>query len=175
MTSSLITLTLDRRLLEHPTGLHLRKMRSALWLYLVVLGRLPAGTESVDLAPKVVASEMGLPEGTIRSWLGHLRKGNYLSVKRLNGTVQVSRPAEVMRLPDAVPTKEKPTRFFTAEKLARALGDRGDTENLQAALNLYSDDRIRHALAGALAVPEDQIRRSRTALFTYLLKRHDQA
>ena len=174
MTSSLITLTLDRRLFEHPTGLHLRKMRSALWVYLVVLGRLPAGTGSIDLDPKAVAAEMGLPEGTIRSWLGHLRKGGYLKVTRLNGQVRVS--AKTEELPESAGALTSPRkRIFTLRKLVKALGESGSAEALQAALNLYSDDRIRHALAGALAVPEDQIRRSRTALFIYLLKRHDQA
>ena len=46
---------------------------------------------------------------------------------------------------------------------------------LQAVLNLHSDEQIKRALAGTLAVPETQIRRSRTALFIYLLKRHAQS
>ena len=34
-----ITLTLDRRILEHPRAYHLRRMRGALWLYLDLLAR----------------------------------------------------------------------------------------------------------------------------------------
>ena len=67
-----------------------------------------------------------------------------------------------------------PTRFFTVAKIQRALGETSDETTLQAVLNLHSDDQIKHALAGTLAVPETQIRRSRTALFIYLLKRHAQ-
>ena len=65
-----------------------------------------------------------------------------------------------------------PGRFFTAEKLQQALGDRQDAEPFEAALGLHSDAALRKALAGALAVPEGQVRRSRTALFFYLLKRN---
>ena len=65
-----------------------------------------------------------------------------------------------------------PTRFFTVAKLQRALGESGTAEALQAALGLYPDAVVKRALAGTLAVPETQIRRSRTALFLYLLQQH---
>jgi hypothetical protein len=164
-----ITLTLDRRLLEHPSALHVHRMRSGLWLYLDLLARLPAGTGSIEVEPQAVAQEMGLPEGTIRSWLGHLRKHRYLEVKRLNGKVRVSLPDAAGAVPEA-PEQAAPPRFFTSAKLSRALGEEGNAEALQAALNLHSDEAIKRALAGALAVPENRIRRSRTALFLYLLK-----
>jgi hypothetical protein len=72
----------------------------------------------------------------------------------------------------ADPATAAPTRFFTVAKLQRALGEPGNDEALQAALSLYPDTVVKRALAGTLAVPETQIRRSRTALFIYLLKRH---
>ena len=170
-----ITLTLDRRILEHPRALHFKRMRAALWLYLDLLARLPAGTETFEVEPAAIGREMGLPEGTIRSWLGHLRKAGYLDAVRLNGKVRVTmkrvenpeRPTE----PPPAPTATH-ARFFTVAKIQRALGEPGNDEPLQAALGLYSDAIVRRALAGTLAVPETQIRRSRTALFIYLLKRH---
>ena len=67
-----------------------------------------------------------------------------------------------------------PTRFFTVAKLQRVLGESGNEEALQASLSLYPDEVVKRALAGTLAVPETQIRRSRLALFIYLLKRHAQ-
>jgi len=63
-------------------------------------------------------------------------------------------------------------RFFTVPKLQRMLKDKLNTEAFEAALRLYPDPVIRRALAGALAPPAEEIRRSRTALFLYLLKRH---
>ena len=147
-------------------------MRSAIWLYLVLLARLPRGRDTIEVEPAAFAQAMGLPEGTIRSWLGHLRKGRYIEAKRLNGGIRV----RVKRL--ATPTTRTeppaPTRFFTVAKLERALGEEGSRESLDAALAAHPDPVIQKALAGALAVPAAQIRRSRTALFLYLLKRHDQ-
>jgi hypothetical protein len=52
------------------------------------------------------------------------------------------------------------------------LGEPGNEEALQAALQLYPDNIVKRALAGTLAVPEGRIRRSRTALFLYLLRQH---
>lgn len=166
-----ITLKLDRRILEHPRAYHLRRMRAGLWLYLDLLARLPAGAETFEVEPAAIGREMGLPEGTVRSWLGHLRKAGYLDAVRLNGKVRVTmKHAEVPEPAQLVtPT---PTRFFTVAKIQRALGETSDENTLQAVLNLHSDELIKRALAGTLAVPETQIRRSRTALFIYLLKRH---
>lgn len=165
-----ITLELDRRILEHPRAYHLRRMRAGLWLYLDLLARLPAGAATFEVEPATIGRDMGLPEGTIRSWLGHLRKAGYLDAERLNGKVRVtmkrSGPAEPPPEPSATPA-----RFFTVAKLQRALDESGNGESLEAALNLYPDAVVKRALAGTLAVPETQIRRSRTALFLYLLKR----
>lgn len=164
-------ITLDRRLLEHPRAYHLRRMRQGIWLYLDLLARLPAGAGTIEVEPAAVGREMGLPEGTIRSWLGHLRKAGYIEAERLNGTLRVTvKRVESPTLPVETPTP-KP-RFFTAARLEQALGERGNDDALEAALNLYSDAVVKRALAGTLAVPETRIRRSRTALFLYLLRHH---
>jgi len=174
-SSQPISLTLDRRILEHPRAYHLRRMRAGLWLYLDLLARLPAGAETFEVEPAAIGRDMGLPEGTIRSWLGHLRKAGYLEAVRLNGKVQVTMKKglapESSPEQTAMPT-QPPSRFFTVAKLQRSLGEPGNEEALEAALGLYSDPIVRRSLAGTLAVPETQIRRSRTALFIYLLKRY---
>jgi len=170
-----ITLTLDRRLIEHPQAFHLRRMRAGIWLYLDLLARLPAGADSLEVEPGAIGREMGLPEGTVRSWLGHLRKAGYLDAQRLNGHVHVTmRRVEAPPPAPAPPRPSEPTRLFTVGRLQQALGERGDDEPLQAVLNLYPDRVIQRALAGTMAVPSERIRRSRTALFIYLLKRHAQ-
>jgi hypothetical protein len=170
-SSEVLTFTLDRRLLRHPRAYHLRRMRAGVWLYLDLLARLPAGAETIEVEPAVVGEEMGLPEGTVRSWLGHLRKAGYVAAERLNGKVRVQIKNGFVPEPPVTPKE----RFFTVQKLQRMLKDKLNVEAFEAALKLYPDPVIRRALAGALAPPEEQIRRSRTALFLYLLKRHTHA
>lgn len=166
--SQTLLLTLDRRLLNHPRAFHLRRMRLGLWLYLDLLARLPAGAESIEIDPVRVGEEMGLPEPTIRSWLGHLRAAGYLAAERLNGHIRIT--IKKGFVPEAL--EQPKERFFTVARLQRMLKDKLNVEAFEAALKLYPDPVIRRALAGALAPPDEQIKRSRTALFLYLLKRH---
>ena len=147
-------------------------MRAGIWLYLDLLARRPDGAETFEVEPAAIGREMGLPDGTIRSWLGHLRKAGYLEATRLNGAVRVTlaRVHESTRSVES--STAQPSRLFTPESLEKAFGERGQREVLEAALKFYSDDAVRRALAGTLAVPAPKIRRSRTALFLYLLKQY---
>jgi hypothetical protein len=145
-------------------------MRAGIWLYLDLLARLPVGAETIEVEPAVIGGEMGLGDATVRSWLGHLRKAGYVAAERLNGKVRVT--IKKGFVPEPPPTPQE--RTFTVAKLQRMLKDKLNVEAFEAALKLYPDAVIRRALAGALAPPEDQIRRSRTALFLYLLKRYGQ-
>jgi hypothetical protein len=146
-------------------------MRAGIWLYLDLLARRPAGADTFEVEPAAIGREMGLPEGTVRSWLGHLRKAGYLEAVRFNGTTRIA-VKRATALPEPPSQHPKPTRFFTVTKLQRSLGEPGNEEALQAALSLHGDDVVKGALAGALAVPPERIRRSRTALFLYLLRQH---
>jgi hypothetical protein len=163
-----LTIQLERRLLRHPRAYHLRRMRLCVWLYLDLLARLPVGSETIEVEPAVIGEEMGLPEPTVRSWLGHLRKAGYVSADRLNGKVRVT--IKKGFVPEAPVTPKE--RFFTVAKLQRMLKDKLNVEAFEAALKLYPDSVIRRALAGALAPPDEQIHRSRTALFLYLIKKY---
>ena len=169
-TENPITLTLDRRILEHPRAYHLRRMRGALWLYLDLLARLPGGTGTIEVEPAAVGVAMGLPEGTVRSWLGHLRKAGYLEAQRLNGKTRVTIERDRLVVEHEEPAK--PARFFTVAKIMRALNERPDPAAIEDALDRHSDSVVRRALAGALAVPAERVKVSRTALFIYLANRY---
>jgi len=166
-----ITIAIDRRILEHPEAVHIHRMRAAIWLYLVLLSR-PRDGDSLEIVPAEIGKRMGLPEGTIRSWLGHLRKWRYLEARRTNGTVIVDlkRQEEVAK----PPTPARTESVFTPEGIARALGEPAEGTTFAGVIREHSDAVIRRALARALAVPSEKIRRSRTALFIYFLKHHDE-
>src|SRR5262249_24367984 len=133
-----ITLHLDRRILEHPRAYHLRRMRAGLWLYLDLLARLPAGADTLEVEPAAIGEAMGLSEGTVRSWLGHLRKAGYVEAERFNGSVRITIKNGFVPEAPATPS----TRFFTVPKLQRALKDKLNVEAFEAALNLYPDPAI---------------------------------
>lgn len=169
-----IMIRLDRGLLEHPQALHIRRMRSAIWLYLGLLTRLPASQNTLELDTAEISSAMGLPDATVRSWLGHLRTRRYVRLQHSGQTVRVT-VRHLPQLPAQAVSPPEVKRFFSVGKLERALGETGDRGALESALELHDDAIIKRALAGALAVPAAEIRRSRTALFLYLLKHHAQS
>lgn len=172
-TSPRLRFALDRSLLEHPRAFHLRRMRAALWLYLVLVAQIARPQVGVPIDPPRLAERMGVPEGTIRSWLGHLRKHGYIRLSRAGKSVV----AQLRHVEPAVPeqTDQAPVRFFSIPKLESALGESGYRESLQGALVTHNDAAVQRSLAAALAVPAAEIRRSRTALFLYFLKRHAQS
>jgi hypothetical protein len=108
---------------------------------------------------------MGLPEGTIRSWLGHLRKGGYIKRRRHDGLVDVTLDGRKTPAGSVMRAKR-----HTVASLTRALGESGSEVALEAALRLYSPRIVEEALREATEVPQSRIRHSRTALFLYLLK-----
>ena len=55
-------------------------------------------------------------------------------------------------------------------EIATALDDLDSITAHRKYVLTYSEDKLRRTLARTLAVPEDQIRKSRGALFTTLLK-----
>ena len=164
-TQELLTIQLERRLLYHPQGFHIRRMGSSLWLYLFLLERLTDDEQTVSIAPSAVAKAMGLREGTVRSWLGHLTKGRYVKTEGRGETVRVSLRRDEPRVMPAT----RVDRAFTVEGITHSLGEGAERKAIQTALDEHTDSEIRRALAGALAVPTERIRKSRTALFLYLL------
>lgn len=163
-----VTLTLDRTILEHPRAFHIRRLRSTIWLYLVLLSYLRTGEDTVEIEIDSIVHSMGLSEGTVRSWLGQLKKFRYIAVDRRNESVLI----RFKRLQIA-PRVAQAKRTFTVTSLGRALGEVGHEEVLTAALTRYPPDAIERALGRATDVPRSKIRRSRTALFLYLLN-HDE-
>ncbi len=168
-TSDRVTLTLPRTLVEHPRAFHLRRMRAAVWLYLALLARLPPGSHTVVIDPAGLGRSMGVPEATVRSWLGHLRARRYVRIMRRSGKLHVRIPRH---LGADLPAGDAPPRTFTIDRVEHALGETGHRALLGPALAAHADPVVKRALAKAIAVPKAEIRRSRTALFLYLLKHH---
>jgi hypothetical protein len=167
-----VTVTLRRALLEHREALHLRRMRQSVWLYLSLLAQAEDAGPTIDVDPPALARAMGLPEGTVRSWLGHLRTHRYVDVERHGPlrrvTIRGPAPARVVG-----ETTERPDHL-SVETLEQRLGERGNADALDEALANHDETDVVRALDQTLAVPKSRIRRSRTALFLYLLRHTDE-
>jgi hypothetical protein len=162
---STVTVSFDRTILEHPHALHLNRMRSAIWLYLVLVSRRSAGDDTIEIAPSALADLMGLAESTIRTWLGHLKKGRYIAILRRETGSMTLRLKHIQPDPDVLKKRREPT----VEVLERALGEMGYRQRLAEAIAAHPPPVIQYALDRATDVPRSKIRRSRTALFFYLL------
>jgi DNA-binding transcriptional ArsR family regulator len=154
-------------------------MRQAVWLYLYLLLAANPETGKRLLSPALIGREMGLSEETVRSWLGHLRGGGYVTLERQGDLVLVTvnkwrrgRAPSTTRLEKPEPAKRQVTAGLTPVKLARALGCAPGEPFLAEILAQEPPERIQTALEAVARVPEDRIRKSRLALFRYLLTKH---
>lgn len=63
-------------------------------------------------------------------------------------------------------------RDLLVQDIGLALGDFGDLPLYRALCRIYTETAIRQALSEVRQTPDSQIKKSRTALFLYLLKKH---
>ena len=68
-----------------------------------------------------------------------------------------------------------PHKELLAEELAGELGEEESVELFRSYAERYSEEFLRRVLAEVLAVPPEKIKKSRGALFTYLIKKHARA
>lgn len=159
-------------------------IKQALWLYLSLLlqaGR-RKGTLEFDLA--VTAKALGVKDGTVASWLGHLKKAGLIATRKWPGTLLVKltrfhivhQHSDVADRPHTRPTPAPAAPRLTAaqEAYAKALAQAlQDEENLERYLELVASRdqaKLQQALTQVQKVPAAKIRKSRAALFHYIIK-----
>jgi DNA-binding transcriptional ArsR family regulator len=144
-------------------------------LYLYLLLAVNHGTGRRLLSPAAIAREMGVSEPTVRSWLGHLRKAGYLTTERQGSLVRVgiTKWQETIQRSETPQGARKPAASaaspLTAETLAKKLGCRPDEPFLKDTVTKEDPGRIQGVLDKVLEVPESRIKKSRLALFRYLI------
>lgn len=175
--TGLTTILLRRGLVVDSEARHYRAMRQSVWLYLYLLLAVNPTTGTRLLSPALVAQQMGLNEDTIRSWLGRLRKAGYLRVERQGDYLRVEmkrwrvpvRPAVEKHVEDEPQPKAR--GGMTPELLARRLGEEPGDPFWEHAVSTWDDPTIRRVLEEVEKVPTERIRKSRAALFRYLITR----
>lgn len=178
--TGLATIQIRRGLIVDEQARHFRAMRQSVWLYLYLLLGVNPTTGTRLFFPADIAKQMGLKEDTIRSWLGRLRKAGYVRVERQGDYLRVEITRWQMPAPkkepeaDAVPPKKLP-HSITAEALAQRLGEEPGDPFWEHAIETWDETTIRDVLGEVDRVPDSQIRKSRAALFRYLITRRPES
>lgn len=171
------TVPLRRGLVADPAGKHYRRMRQAVWLYLYLLLAVNRATGQRLLSPAAVGREMGISEATVRSWLGHLRRAGYVTVRREAGLVRVGitrwqKTIQRSEAPEAV--SGDPDRGLTRlslEMLAKSLECGPSEPFLKEVISRHGPRQVREILDEVVEVPKSRIKKSRLALFRYLINK----
>jgi len=185
-------------LVADPEAKHYRRMKQAVWLYLylIAFSNLRTGKLISNIAD--IAQDMGLGEETIRSWLGHLRRRHYVIVERQGDELlfKITKWKSIITNVDTSLPQIKPKKKSDFPKTVTENG-LDDESNMRASSSLvnevvdqlqepssrarfeeicrvYPPDIIRQALKEAKAVHPERIKKSRGALFIYLVKKYAQ-
>lgn len=148
-------------------------MNSALWLYLVLIAACDRESRQLTVSAKSLARLLGRKPETVMSLLGHLRKAGYIRYRRRSGQLwivisdRLDTPVEVVEEPE----EDSPSALL-AREIAAGLGDTGNLARYEELAETHPESLVRRAYRDALAMPRERIRRSRGALFTFLLRKY---
>jgi len=125
-----------------------------------------------------ISQDMGIKQETIRSWLGHLRKQGYVSVKGqgeyLIITVTGLKPiperpqAKVLKSDEVVNVEQQ----RLAQRITQEFEDEDNLGYYEDLCERYPNNLINRAFSEVQKVPQPKIKKSRGALFTYLVKKY---
>lgn len=164
------SIELRRGLVVDASAKHLKAMCHTLWVYLYVLLAVNRTTGMRLIDPAVAAAQMGIGEASVRSSLGHLRRHGYVRIERqgrlLRLTVTKWRPLDSAR--QAAPRKRAVA--LSADTLAARLGGNTADPFWKEAVTQLPARVIRDLLDQVERVPASKIRKSREALFRYLIQ-----
>ncbi len=164
------SIDIRRGLVVDAQAQHLRRMRQTIWVYLYVLLAVNRTTGVRLIDPGIAAAQMGIAEATVRSSLGHLRKQGYLRIERDGQLlrVTVTKWRSVGRESTTVPRKR--VVALSADALAARLGGNALDPFWKDAVTQLPARVIRDLLDQVERVPAEKIRKSREALFRYLVQ-----
>ena len=160
------TAPLRRGLVIDGDAKHIKRMRQAVWVYIYLLLAINPATGKRLVSPALISKHMGVSEETVRSWLGRLRKAGYLKYEKQGAYLRIT--LERWR---PTPMQAESPVSLTAHQLAKELG--GDPEDplWHQVLTAGQPGAVSNVLAEVKRVPADRIKKSRVALFRYLIKK----
>lgn len=185
-------------LIADPKAKHYYCMQQAVWLYLYFIAFSNVRTGKLTARLSEIAHDMGLPEETLRSWLGHLRKWHYVMAEKQGDEIvfkitkwkNIATELEATPIPPRENIKKKAGRRICpiktdseeehqvhdvtslAYEIASALEEPTNQPYFEEMCRRYPDHIIQRSLVEAQAFPAEKIKKSRGALFAYLVKKY---
>lgn len=186
-----------QEVIAHPQARHYIRMKNAIWLYLYLISFANPKNGKFTSQLSDIAANTGYSVETIQSWLGHLRKQHYVSMKKqgsqlifkINQWRNLKNKAEEdIPLPIKQTSKRRKKSSqekIVASKLPSASGQLAQyiATKLQASqslpyfenlCNTYPREVVIQAFKEACRIPAGKIKKSRGALFVYLTKKYAQ-
>jgi hypothetical protein len=186
-----------RKIVSEPQAKHYRRMRNAIWLYLYLMICANPKTGKLTACVSDIAESMGHSEATISSWLGHLRKWHYVSLEKQKKSLhlKISQWKDIFDVPQRVtlsqsdepikgrkkslpkaPAKDvlPPEPVKMAQQIAEEFKAVTSFPYFEKLCRSYPRELILKAYNKAKAIPADKIKKSRGALFVYLIKKYAQ-
>lgn len=181
-------------LVGDPNAKHYHRIKQAIWLYLffIAYSNLKTGKMIVSLTD--ISEQMGIREETVRSWLGHLKKWNYVTSKKQGGEfifkiakwnnilddqgIAVSNPEKenpkgrFSRKNNAILRVEKAPPSELGKTIAEELKANESVSYFEHLCNLYPKDIVLKSFKETIAIPVNKIKKTRIALFVYLVKKY---
>lgn len=159
-----------------------RSLHTAVWLYLVLRAAAAPETGRLLVKPADLASVLDASPATVLSLLGRLRAHRFVETRRVQGQIEV-------RVVDWAPPPRAPTPASASSsrphtpnphdepglalEIAETFDDLSNLARYEDIVETYPEPLVRRAFREARLVPRDRVRKSRGAIFTYLLKTYE--
>jgi DNA-binding transcriptional ArsR family regulator len=163
-----------RGLVADPDGRHYFRMKNAIWLYLYLALSVNPHTGKLLSKLDFISSQMGISKETLQTWLGHLKKWGYVSTQRQGESIlfKLSRWREPNKPTPKQETKSEENSL--ASEIAETFEDKENIGYYQWICENYPENSVKRAFLEVKKMPNNKIKKSRGALFTYLVKKYSQ-
>lgn len=179
-----------RGLTHDSDGKHYYRLKHAIWLYLYLLIEANHRTGRVLTTLEKISSDMGLDIQLLITFLGHLKRWNYVSTQKESGQIlfKIAKWKSIPGLQELLEAKgknadsskkkqQKTKRALQEEhplvkEIVTAFDDKGSQPYYEQLCAKYPEELILRTFKKVQALPDDKIKKSRGALFTYLLKQY---
>lgn len=184
-------------LVGDPNAKHYHRIKQAIWFYLYLIAYSNLKTGKLIASLSDVSEQMGIQEDTISSWLGHLKKLNYVTSTKQDDKclfritkwknifndqeVSITNPEKYnpikgrfSRKNNTILRVEKATLSELGKVIAEELKAKESVSYFEHLCQLYPKEIVLKSFKETIELPSTKIKKTRSALFVYLVKKYAQ-